>query len=217
MKKIFRKRIIIFCIISLLSISIISCNLFTAYSQKPCYINRILLVNRNHKLSESYKSKNLVVAKLSFSKGITEEEKLIDKSIEEPLTKLFNAASSDGYTLYILSGYRSYETQKNIYDYRKKQNGKKYADSYTAEPGHSEHQTGLAVDLTNKSNNFTGSKEAEWLSKNSYKYGFIIRYEQGKENITGYKYEPWHIRYVGCDIAKKIYESKISLEEYLHI
>lgn len=114
MKNVFSKKIIFLFIVILFSVNFISCSLRHVDSEKNYYVNNILLVNRNHKLRESYKSQKLVVPKLPFSKSITEEEKLIDKSIEEPLTKLFNAASSEGYSMYILSGYRSYETQKNI-------------------------------------------------------------------------------------------------------
>ena len=87
----------------------------------------------------------------------------------------------------------------------------------SAKPGHSEHQTGLAVDIMGSNNDynlFAESKEFEWMKNNAYKYGFILRYPEHKENITGFKYEPWHYRYVGKDVAKYIYENKLSLEEY---
>lgn len=94
--------------------------------------------------------------------------------------------------------------------------GKQMADKYVAKAGFSEHQTGLAIDLTNEDRYFVkGTNEAEWLENNCYKYGFIIRYPEGKESITGVAYEPWHIRYVGEEVSRYIYENNITLEEYL--
>lgn len=209
-------KIYLLLILSFLVVSNISgCDLSVKDAYKGDYIKNILVVNRDHKLGKDYKPENLVIPDVAICKDISDEEKHIDKSIEEPLKNLFNAAKKSGFKLYILSGYRSYDMQKSLYNQRKKENGKKYADLYAAEAGHSEHQTGLALDVTNENRNFSGSKEAKWLAKNSYRYGFIIRYQKGKEDKTGYNYEPWHIRYVGIDLAKKIYESKLSLEEYL--
>lgn len=102
-----------------------------------------------------------------------------------------------------------------MYSYYEKCKGKKYADSYVAKPGHSEHQTGLCLDVTNSRKNFNNSAEADWISKNCYKYGFILRYPKDKIDITGYQYESWHIRYVGEDAAKKMHDSNLCLEEYL--
>ena len=97
--------------------------------------------------------------------------------------------------------------------------GKQAADTFSARAGHSEHQTGLAFDLNNASDSFIGTKEAIWVNSNCYKYGFIIRYPKGKENITGYKYESWHLRYVGVDLATKLYNNGnwITLEEHFNL
>src|SRR5699024_5056985 len=95
--------------------------------------------------------------------------------------------------------------------------GAEMADTYSARPGHSEHQTGLAFDLNEISDAFAGTPEAEWLAEHAHEYGFIIRYPADKEDITGYSYEPWHVRYLGKEIAEKVYESGLCLEEYLGI
>ena len=114
------------------------------------------------------------------------------------------------------SAYRSYKSQLRILKEETDKKGVDYADKYVAKPGQSEHQSGLAVDVTNRVRCFDKtSKESQWLANNAYKFGFILRYPDGKEDITGYNYEPWHIRYVGKDIAKEIYMKNITLEEYL--
>ena len=114
------------------------------------------------------------------------------------------------------SAYRSYESQKNVYNNRVKNQGKESADAYVAKPGFSEHQTGLCIDITNKDRYFVeGTEEVEWLKENCSKFGFIIRYPKDKKDVTGIEYEPWHIRYVGKDVAKYISDNGITLEEYL--
>ena len=111
-----------------------------------------------------------------------------------------------------MSGYRSYNTQKGLYNYYVNRDGREAADRYSARPGHSEHSTGLAMDVSGidgkcaATDCFGETPEAAWLAENVYDYGFIIRYPEGKEHITGYKYEPWHLRYVGVDIAREIRE-----------
>lgn len=121
----------------------------------------------------------------------------------------------------IASGYRSYQTQVGNYDYFVNRDGVSLADTYSARPGHSEHQTGMAIDVIDASENFNGTPEAEWLKEHCHEYGFIIRYPEGKERFTGYMYEAWHIRYVGVEMAQKIREEgertgnpNITLEEY---
>ena len=91
------------------------------------------------------------------------------------------------------------------------------ADTYSARAGHSEHQTGLAMDINNASDSFNNTKEAKWIAENCYKYGFILRYPQGKQDITGYKYESWHVRYLGRELAKEVHDSGLTLEEFLCI
>ena len=130
-----------------------------------------------------------------------------------------NDAKNNNINLYIRSGFRSYNTQVSLYNNYVKRDGKAAADTYSARAGHSEHQTGLAADINSLDQSFINTKEGKWLNDNCYKYGFIIRYPKGKESITGYIYEPWHIRYVGTDISSKLYNNGnwITLEEYLGI
>jgi D-alanyl-D-alanine carboxypeptidase len=146
----------------------------------------------------------------------------MESEASEALEKLFQGAERDNINFYCVSGYRSYDHQKTIYKNKVRAAGKEEADKYVAQPGHSEHQTGLAMDLTNRdgiNNELTGdfgrTEEGMWLKNNAYRYGFIIRYPRGKENITGYSYEPWHIRYVGEKAAKKIRNNNVVLEEYI--
>ena len=117
----------------------------------------------------------------------------------------------------LVSGYRSYYDQKSTYNYWVSVYGQKDADTISARPGHSEHQTGLAFDITSLNSSYGETEEGIWLRENCFKYGFIIRYPKGKEHITGYAYEPWHIRYVGVEHATYIMNNNLTLEEYLGI
>ena len=138
------------------------------------------------------------------------------------LEELFEAAAEDCITLLATSGFRSYSTQKAIFDRRSDQRGERSANRSVAKPGYSEHQTGLAMDVEGLSSlgsglvaDFGETPEGIWLSQNCHKFGYIIRYPKGKTNITGYIYEPWHIRYVGLDAAAEIAELDITFEEYI--
>ena len=142
-------------------------------------------------------------------------------SLTAEATKAFNemqsAASKQNATLSIVSGYRSWGSQTSIYN-RYRSNDPYGADTYSARPGHSEHQTGLAIDFEINSS-FGETTAGKWLSQHSWEYGYILRYPYGKEPITGYMYEPWHFRYVGKDLAKKLYNSGdwLTIEEYFGI
>ncbi len=162
------------------------------------YIDGILIANKTYPLPQSY------------NPGL-------DSEVSAQLNVMFEAAKQDGIKLFITSGYRSYNRQKELYDKYVARDGKQAADRYSARPGHSEHQTGLAVDLNSTANSFANTPEAKWIAENSYKYGFIVRYPKGKENITGYIYEPWHVRYLGVEKATEVYESGLCLEEFLGI
>ncbi|GKU23341.1 M15 family metallopeptidase [Clostridium folliculivorans] len=178
--------------------------------------SQLLLVNEEHVLEETYIPKNLTIPNIKFASGVSNEEKHVAGIIAQPLEQLVSEAKKDGITLLGNSGYRSYKTQQNTYNNRVLSEGEKLADAYVARPGYSEHQTGLCIDITNQGKYFAkGTKEADWLAKNCYRFGFIIRYPYGKKNITGIEYEPWHIRYVGKNTAKYIYDNNITLEEYL--
>lgn len=126
-------------------------------------------------------------------------------------------AAARGLNIYNASGFRSYSLQESLYTRYSERDGKAAADRYSARPGHSEHQSGLALDLNDITSAFANTEEGIWVAENSWRYGFILRYPQGKEAQTGYMYEPWHLRYVGVDVATKIYESGLCLEEYYGI
>jgi zinc D-Ala-D-Ala carboxypeptidase len=178
----------------------------------------LVLVNKTNVLNQGYAPKDLrKVNAPSIYNDIRMRKEAAD-SIE----KMINSAQKSGVYLYCLSGYRSYNLQSQLYNQRLRQRGRAYTESYIAKPGSSEHQTGLAIDITNKPAKGSGipekfgfSKEGKWLEDNSYKFGFILRYPKGKENTTKYNYEPWHFRYVGVADAKQIKSSGIVLEEYL--
>jgi D-alanyl-D-alanine carboxypeptidase len=128
-------------------------------------------------------------------------------------------ATALGLNIWAQSGYRSYSYQKDLYDSYVNRKGKEKADTSSARPGASEHQTGLALDLNTITTSFKDTKEGKWVNDNCYLYGYIIRYPENKTDETGYIFEPWHIRYVGKDLAKKLYNngSWITLESYFGI
>ncbi len=179
--------------------------------------NRVV-VNKSYVLTSDYKPKDLVLVNIDFLPEATEEERYMTKESAEAVKKMAHAAAEDKVYLYGLSGYRSYGTQKSLYEYNVETQGKSYADKYVAKPGASEHQLGEAMDLATSSGwIYEGCPEANWLANNAYKYGFIVRYERGKEEITGYNYDPWHVRYVGDEMAEKIYSDGTTLEEFADI
>lgn len=141
------------------------------------------------------------------------------KEVKKAFERLSKEAKLLGYEIIAASTFRSWKYQDSLYQYYVKEKGKKYADNCSARPGHSEHQTGLAIDVMGENkdyNLFEESNSFQWMKQNAHKYGFIMRYPNGKEHITGFKYEPWHYRYVGKETAKVIYQKQITLEEYLH-
>lgn len=180
------------------------------------------VVNKEYGLPEDYKPEDLVVPNVPFSFSGTLEKSYLRKEAAEALEKLFDIAKKEGIQLNAVSGFRSYDYQKNLYANNVKRKGQEHTDRFSAKPGHSEHQTGLTMDVSSKSANneleltFANTKEGKWLKENAYRAGFIIRYPKGKESITGYAYEPWHIRYVG-DIAESIYNKKLTLEEFMNL
>jgi len=186
--------------------------------------NIAVMVNKEVGLSSNYIPEDLVRPNVNFSFGDEDIEKAyLRQEAATALEILMNAASNEQIYLFAVSGYRSYDRQKTIYDNEVATSGVEWADKSIAIPGYSEHQTGLAMDVSAQSVGFRltedlgQTKEGIWLAENAHKYGFIIRYPKGKEGITGYRYEPWHIRYVGEEIAKDIYENDLTLEEYFNI
>lgn len=148
----------------------------------------------------------------------------IDQTCLNQFYKLQNDASAVGLNIYLSSGFRSYDYQNEIYNNYVAWDGQELADTYSARPGHSEHQSGLAIDVNQIDDSFIGTPEAIWLEQHCYEYGFILRYPQSKQDITGYKYESWHIRYVGTDMSYKIHAKSVemgdpylTLEEYFGI
>ncbi|SFC29240.1 D-alanyl-D-alanine carboxypeptidase family protein [Ruminococcus albus] len=162
------------------------------------YVNGILVVNKSYALPENY------------GNGLTAET-------QKAFNNMQAAAWNDGISLNICSGFRSYSYQSQLYWSYVNRDGQWAADTYSARPGHSEHQTGLAIDINNASTSFNGSREAQWIAAHCADYGFILRYPYGKEDKTGFMYESWHVRYVGKDLARKITDSGLCLEEYLGI
>ncbi|MCP3775114.1 D-alanyl-D-alanine carboxypeptidase family protein [Paenibacillus sp. MZ04-78.2] len=180
-----------------------------------------VLVNKTFKLPDNYKPQDLVDPNVSFTFKEKLEKRKMRKEAAAALEKLFEAAKKDNLPLAGVSAYRSHETQKTVYNRYVQKDGEAAANKYSAKPGHSEHETGLAIDVAGSSGKcaaqdcFGATKEAKWLAEHAADYGFIIRYPEGKENITGYQYEPWHLRYVGVDTAKTIAKQGVTLEEYV--
>lgn len=175
----------------------------------------IVLVNKNNKLSKNYIPKDLESISLKYAY----EYKYLRHDAKEAFEKLSHDASLNGYRIIVVSAYRDYNYQDELFNYYVNEKGLEYALNCSAKSGHSEHQTGLAIDVEGSNfdyDNFEDSKEFNWMSKNAHKYGFILRYPKGSENITGFKYEPWHYRYVG-NAASFIYNNDITLEEYIEI
>ena len=183
----------------------------------------LVLVNKNYRLPANYKPNDLVYLNVPlYRDDRNNEANYLREVAANALEDLFNAAKQEqGYELIARSGYRSYQTQVTLYNNYVTTNGKQYADLYSARAGHSEHQTGLTIDITSQSVNsglsetFGQSKEGAWVAKNAHRFGFIIRYLQGRTAETGYEYEPWHLRYVGVQAATEIYQNNLILEDYL--
>nr|WP_252187812.1 D-alanyl-D-alanine carboxypeptidase family protein [Anaeromonas frigoriresistens] len=187
------------------------------------FSNTLVVVNKEYSLPFDYEPENLVIPSVRFTFEEYDEKKLLRHDSASALKELFISAKKEGVILYAQSGYRSYDRQRQIFGIKTMTRGMTEANRFSAKAGESEHQTGLAMDITSESvgfrlsQNFGETKEGKWLKENSYKFGFIIRYPKGKERVTGYQYEPWHIRYVGKDIAKEIDDKELTLEEYMNI
>jgi zinc D-Ala-D-Ala carboxypeptidase len=175
-------------------------------------------VDKQHRLARDCVPANLVALPAAYSYG---EEQLLTAPAADALVEMLEAAIDDGYYIYARSSYRSYDTQVATYNYWISVYGREYADRISARPGHSEHQLGTTTDVVSASSGyqldaFRGTPEAAWIAENSWRFGFIVSYPESKEHITGYVYEPWHIRYVGRDVAANVRASGLTLGEYLH-
>ena len=172
-----------------------------------------ILVNKYYYLEEDYIPKNLKEINKQYAlSGM----KLVDEA-KEAFEDMAKQAKKENLNIIVMSSYRSYSYQINLYNRYVKSDGKDKADTYSGRPGHSEHQTGLAIDVYNKKENYTSfekTKEFDWMQDHAHEYGFILRFPKDKEDETGYIYESWHYRYVGKEIAKYIKEKDISFEEY---
>jgi D-alanyl-D-alanine carboxypeptidase len=178
-------------------------------------------VNKTHRLPEGYEPDDLVYPDVAFIFSGLADKRKMRREAADALEKLFDGAMKDGIELAGVSGYRSESRQRSLFDNYVKHDGKEAAAQYSAKPGFSEHQTGLAMDVSGKDGKcaaedcFAGTDEAKWLADHAYEYGFIIRYPEDKEEITGYKYEAWHLRYVGVDLAELMHAGGLTLEEYV--
>ena len=178
-------------------------------------MNYELLINKNNSLDENYIPNNLVDSLSKYKDNIMVEENVLNA-----FRKMQSDALEFNYNIDIMSAYRTYNYQKNLYNNLVRKKGFNYALRAIAKPGCSEHQTGLAIDYCIYKDDLCYIEheveeliESKWIKENAHKYGFIIRYPKGKEEITGYNYEPWHLRYVG-DLAIYLYNNDLTLEEY---
>lgn len=181
------------------------------------YIDNYLIVNKTYPLDNDWVPKNTYVEFDAGNKDIC--HLCIDKVAYDKWLEMKSDADSIGLTIFIASGYRSFGYQEDLYNKYLNQDGKKLADTYSARAGHSEHQSGLSFDLNSIDSSFAATNEGKWVADNAYLYGFIIRFPKDKSDETGYKYEPWHLRYVGLELAKKLYNNGnwVSMEYYFGI
>ena len=178
----------------------------------------ITLANHSHLLDSGYVPGDLVKTTVRRASGVGAME--LRKAANDALNEMFEAASEAGYTLYLKSAYRSYQTQKTMYNNRLQKMGRD--DGLVAYPGSSDHQTGLGADILNyawtqkdgMNKEFAKTAEAQWMLEHCHEFGFILRYMEDKEDITSIKFEPWHFRYVGREAAAYIMENHLSLEEF---
>ena len=178
----------------------------------------LVLVNKTHPMTKDYAADDLVTVEHCDQDIGNKDTRKMRKIAADAFEELYAGAQDAGYDILMRTGYRSYTYQTTLYNSYVSKHGEKEANTYSAKPGQSEHQTGLCCDVGRKGKGLTtfdGSDEAKWIAENAWKYGFILRFPEGKSDITGYIYESWHIRYVGKDAAKIIYEHNWTLEEYL--
>ena len=177
------------------------------------------LINKDYRLPSNFTPPNLVEPNVLMAPNATNRR--LRSVAAEALQKMFSQASEEGISLYARSGYRGYNTQKNLYNNYVRNYGYERASRFSAQPGHSEHQTGLAMDVTSKNVNykltqsFGTTLEGQWVAANAHRFGYIIRYPQNTESVTGYMYEPWHLRYLGVELATAVHASGLTYEEYL--
>lgn len=184
---------------------------YTSYTTEEAENDLTILVNKYHKLPDDYIPSDLT--SLSYNANYK-----LRKPAADAFEELTAAGKLDNVIFYPFSPYRSFDLQTRLYNNYKNRDGEEKADTYSARPGFSEHQLGLAVDIRSNtlSDNLT-SEHYTWMLNNSYKYGFIVRYPKGKQHITQFIEEPWHLRYLGVDLATKVHESGLTYDEYYDI
>lgn len=196
----------------------VNCNLdydyYTNITLSDTNYGKLLIANKYYSLDKDYNN-DLVNMDSNYTKNGSGQ---LNSEVYEAFKKLSDAAKISNLSILSQSAYRSYATQQTIYNNYVNSNGKTWADTWSARPGYSEHQTGLALDVLSSSDkslsDFENTDEFTWMKENSYKYGFILRYGEDTTLQTGYGYEPWHYRYVGIDAAKKIHDEGITFDEY---
>jgi D-alanyl-D-alanine carboxypeptidase len=182
--------------------------------------NVAAMVNQKNVLPSDYEPKDLVKPNVKFSFAEDIEKRYMRKEAADALEELFKAAKENGYDLFAVSGYRSYKRQEEILNNAIQADGEEKAKSSVAIPGQSDHQTGLAMDISSPSlgygldQSFGDTPEGKWVAEHAQEFGFVIRYPKGKEDITGIIYEPWHLRYVGKTVAEEVAKNGLTLEEY---
>jgi len=197
----------------------VNCNIdrefYTETKKADSSKGNLMLVNKYYYIDENFKPDNLTL--LKYNKYSYWDDAELTKEAHDAFVKLVDEAKKLGYSLIDTSAYRSYSYQSYLYNKYLKEKGEEWTLKSSAKPGYSEHHTALATDIVKVGYSlydFEGTKEFKWLKENAHKYGFILRYPEGKEYLTGYKYEPWHYRYVGIDAATYIYENDLVFEEY---
>lgn len=178
------------------------------------YIDGVLIANKTYALPQDF-----IPTNPDQPVNADRSSTCLDKTLMSAWNTMLKDATAKGLNIYIASGYRSYNYQVNVYYRYVKSDGAAVADTYSSRPGNSEHQTGLCFDLNTIEDSFQYTNEGKWVNDNCYKYGFCIRFPKGKDSATGYQYESWHLRYVGVDLATKLYNNGdwLSLEEYFGI
>lgn len=178
------------------------------------YIDGVLIANKTYALPQDF-----IPTNPDQPVNADRSSTCLDKTLMSAWNTMLKDATAKGLNIYIASGYRSYNYQVNVYNRYVKSDGAAVADTYSSRPGNSEHQTGLCFDLNTIEDSFQYTNEGKWVNDICYKYGFCIRFPKGKDSATGYQYESWHLRYVGVDLATKLYNNGdwLSLEEYFGI
>ena len=181
----------------------------------------LVLVNQNYRLDEFYAPTDFVPVEVPVTPYSQVNTNYLRRDAADATELLFSKAQEAGYELTLRTGYISYSVQKSLYNQDVYEMGLEYADKFNSRPGHSEHQTGLAIDITTPSINnelsleFADTEEGKWVLAHAHEYGFIIRYPENRESEVGYFYEPYHLRYVGVEVATEIFENNWTLEDYI--